>query len=367
MRAKTHISTVATALLGLLLLLSCEKQDNPESGDLSAPEGMVAVRPALPGTFEAVPRDASTPGSAVTRAYDPDITTNTKLNKTVRLPEGSTVWLIAKNVADNSYEKKSYVVYNSQTDESRSFLIPCTVTDEGELINMESKPMYLKNGETYRFAAVSPARKLDEAQLAQGKIAFKVRNGEYFYANDCRYSKTTPREITVSSDNTEAILEVTLNPMINQTAELKFKIMKGENVHDLDIQPSGIEISGLQNDSPSGIDWHMSLSETDMPITLQHGNKSGIYNQHNYTIDEEGNVNIEVPILPTYSTSKPLIVLFRLKVNGVPTSYAMMLNEKDFKAGYSYGYLGIASIPDGVDIVTWQFISWEIALEFPFN
>ncbi len=358
---------MATALVGLMLLLSCEKQDTPEGEGLSVPEGMVAVRPVLPGTFAAVTRDASALRSAVTRAYDPDEITNNKLNKTVRLPEGSTLWLIAKNSADGSYEKKSYVVYNSQTDESRSYLIPCTVTDEGELINMESKPMYLKDGETYWFAAVSPARKLDEEQLAQGKIAFKVRNGEYFYANDCRFDKTPPKEIKVSSNNAEAVYEVKLNPMINQTAELKFQIRKGDGVHDLDIQPSGIEISGLQNDSTVGISWHMSQSKTDQPFTLQHSNKSGTYNQYNYVIDENDHVNINVPILPMYSTSKPVIVLFRLKVNGTPTTYEMMLNEKDFKAGYSYGYMGIVKLSDGVEVITWQFISWEVEVEFPFN
>lgn len=367
MKIKTYISIVATALIGLTLLLSCEKQDNPEGGDLSVPEGMVAVRPVLPGTFEAVPRDASTLRSTATRAYDPDEQTNSKLNKTVRLPEGSTLWLIAKNQADASYEKKSYVVYNSYDDENRSYLMPCTVTDDGELINMESTPMYLKDGTTYLFSAVSPARKLDDKQLAQGKIGFKVRNGEYFYANDCRYKKTTPKEIKISNNNTEAIHEVTLSPMINQTAELKFQIMKGKGVHTLDIQPSGIEISGLQNDSTVGISWHMSQNETDQPLNLQHNNRSGIYNQYNYFFDDSANINIEVPILPMYSTSIPVIVLFRLKVNGVPTTYQMMLNEKDFKAGYSYGYLGKVTIKDGVDVITWQYIAWEIDVEFPFN
>ena len=246
---------------------------------------------------------------------------------------------------------------------------------------MEGTPLYLKDGHTYKFYAISPARKLDEDLLTKvQQVGFQVKNGEYFYANDCRYSKTTPDEVTVKSDNTEDVQIIDLKPMINQTAQLKFQIQEGEGVHDLDIQPSGIQISGLQNDSPNeynddgteniygnpnGLFWHMSQSTTDEPITLQHGGKSGTFNRYDYTIDTDGYVNIDVPVLPMYSISKPVIVVFRLKVNGVPTSYEMMLNEKDFKAGYSYGYRGKVSIDDGVTVVTWQYVSWEVDVELP--
>lgn len=370
---------LAMVMLLLPLLWGCDSQDCPDPDGGTVPEGMVEIRPVLPGMFGSIPRDPASIRSVASRAYDSNTVTDEKLNKTIRLPQGSTVWLIAESQKEGestvTYVKKSYVVFNpSEGDTDKSYLVPCTVDDDGNMIDMEGTPLYLKDGHTYKFYAISPARKLNEDWLTnKQQIGFQVKNGEYFYANDCRYSKTTPDEVTVKSDNTEDVQIINLKPMINQTAQLKFQIQKGEGVHDLDIQPAGIQISGLQNDSPedakygngNGLFWHMSQSITDEPITLQHGGKSGTFNRYDYTIDTDGYVNIDVPVLPMYSISKPVIVIFRLKVNGVPTSYEMMLNEKDFKAGYSYGYRGKVSIDAGVTVVTWQYVSWEADVELP--
>lgn len=381
MKIKMWIYQIWGVMFLLPLLGACDKHDIPYKGGQSVPEGMVEVHPALPGIFGSIPRDASEVRPATTRAYDDNTTTDGKLGKTIRLPEGSTVWLIAKNNDDGTLVKNSYVVYNSGETDARSYLVPCKVDDTGSMTSMEGTPLYLKEKMTYLFYAVSPARKLDKKLFTEGNVGFQVKNGMYFYANDCRYNKTTPQAITVENKNTEAVQEIPLSPMINQTAELKFRISKGDGVHDLDIQPSGIQISGLQNDSPAanadgtpnpygnsnGLYWHMSQNQNDEPIALQHGDKAGIYNRYDYVIDTNGNVNIEVPVLPMYSLSKPVIVVFRLKVNGVPTSYEMMLNEKDFKAGYSYGYRGKVSISNGVTVITWQYVSWEYVVDFPFN
>lgn len=384
---KTLLYCTLTASAILPLFSSCDSQDTPDKTAQPVPEGMVEVRPALPGIFSSIPRNSSEAGQAQTRAYEHDHTvTNAALNSTIRLPEGSTVWLIAKNEADGSLVKNSYVVYNSdQSEHAVSYLMPCEVDDAGNVQSMAGTPLYLKEGTKYKFCAVSPARKLDETLFSQGKIGFHVKNGSYFYAHDWRYEKTTPDQIIeIKSEGTEGVQEIKLQPMINQTAQLKFQIKadKESGVHDLDIQPSGIEISGLQNDSPDatdadgnpnpygtpeGIYWHMSQAQDDEPINLQHSGKSGIYHQYGYTIDAEERVNIEVPILPMWSYSKPVIVVFRLKVNGVPTSYEMMLNEKDFKAGYSYGYRGMVSIEKDVAVITWQYVSWEYETDFPFN
>ncbi len=373
--------TKGLVLLFLPLLWQCGTQDEPDAGGQSAPEGFVEVRPALPGVFRSIPRNPSD-SPTTTRKYDPNTDTEIWLNKvgTIRLPKKSTVWLIAQDPTDNSFVKNSYVVQNS---EDTSYLIPCTVDDDGNMIDMKGKPLYLKDGMTYMFYAISPARKLNETMLSEGKIGFQAKNGEAFFANDCRYEETTPKTIKVtSSGSSEAVQEITLSPMINQTAELKFQIKKGHGVHDLGIQPAGIQVSGLQNDSPNdfnadgtpnpygnhnGIYWHMSQRKDDEPIDLQHGSKDGIYYNYDYRIDADGYVNIEVPVLPMWCISKPIIVVFRIKVNGVPTSYAIMLNEKDFKAGYSYGYRGEVAIENGISVITWQFVAWETDVEFPFD
>jgi len=378
MKSKRYAFRIAAALLFSPLFGSCDKPEVPGCG--SAPEGMVEVRPALPAAFSAIPRDVPEAPQKATRVYGyPDnATTDEALKKTVRLPEGSTVWLIAKNEKDGKLVKNSYVVHNSGNEDSWSYLVPCEVNDKGEMTSKEGMPLYLKDGSSYCFYAVSPARKLDDTSFAEGKVAFQVKNGAYFYAHDCRYSATTPTPTKITEQNTKAagVQTVTLCPMINQTAELKFMIDKGKGVHTLDIQPSGIHISGLQNDSPEepsiygnsdGLFWHMSQAEDDEPIVLQHGDKTGAYTSYDYSIDAEKRVRIEIPILPMWSLSKPVIVVFRLKVNGVPTSYEMMLNEKSFKAGYSYGYKGTVSIEKGVSVISWQFVSWEHDVDFPFN
>jgi len=372
------------ALFLMQLLPACDNGDTPDrGGNHSVPEGMVEVRPTTPEMFQSIPRDASNVRRATSRAYDPNDMTNVKLGKKKHLPEGSTVWLIAVNPESGHLVKNSYMVYNSSNDtDARSYLVPCNVNDNGDMTDMEGTPLYLKDDKEYLFYAISPARKLDDKLFEQGTVGFQVKNGEHFYANDGRYDETTPTKIRIENTGGEAVQEIELSPMINQTAQLKFQISRGKGVHDLDIQPSGIEISGLQNDSPSGTNadgteniygnskglfWHMSQSKTDEPINLQHGDKFGVFNNYDYTLDSQGNVNIEVPILPMWSLSKPVIVIFRLKVNGVPTSYEMMLDEKDFKAGYSYGYRGKVSINDGIDVITWQYISWDTEIEFPFE
>jgi len=381
MAKNINIFRIAVAMLTLLPLWSCDKHElSDDGGKTSAvPEGMVEVRPMLPGMYNPIPRDVSGGRSVASRKYDKNEDTELSLenNPLLRLSKGSTIWLIAENTSDDptaaKYVKKSYVVYNPEDDATMSYLVPCTVNDKGEMLSMQGSPLYLKDGSTYLFYAISPARKLwdlselDKDLFQKGQMGFRVKNGEYFYANDCRYKQTTPAPVTVQSDNSEAVQIIKLSPMINQTAELKFQIKKGIGVHNLDIQPSGIQISGLQDDSPDGLYWHMSQTKEDEPIKLQHGNKAGTYNDYDYTIDSLGRVNIEVPILPMYSLSKPVIVVFRLKVNGVPSSYEMMLNEKDFKAGYSYGYRGIVNIEKGVSVITWQYVSWEYDIEWPLD
>ncbi len=396
------IFRIAAALLWVPLLGACDDREAVESPGSTVPEGMVEIRPVLPGRFGVIPRTVSEAGAAATRAYDDNSTTDGKLGTPKRLPDGSTVWLIARNTGTKKLVKNSYVVRNSGTDDTKdSYLYPCVVDDEGSVISVDGTPLYLKFGEKYLFYAVSPARKLDDDLFARGTVGFCFKNGEAFCANDSRYAKTFPTEtndlIEIGTDQDpgyvgEAVQRVELKPMINQTALLKFQIMKKEDdvfIHDLDIQPSGIQISGLQNDciekenskygNIDGVAWHMSqggswvegegenaVTVYDEPINLQYSDKSGSLNSYNYTIDDKKRINIEVPIIPMWDISKPVIVVFRLKVNGVPSTYEMMLNEKDFKAGYSYGYRGTVSIEEGVSVISWQFVSWSYDVGFPF-
>ncbi len=364
-------SLLISAVAALALPCACTDADEiPGESRPAVPDGMVEVRPVPSGAFTAIPRVAEE-----SRAYDPNATTEGKLGNLTRLPEGSTVWLIASNTEEidgtttTTYIKKSYVVYNPDSEENDpetgnpiSYLVPCEVNSDGTVASLESAPLYLKNNTTYHFSAISPARPLNEEALKQGNVTFKVKNGEAFYANDGRYKSTKSGSFKIAATDNDDVCEVKLSPMINQTALLRFHILRGHGVHDLDIQPSGIEISGLQKDT-DGVDWHMSTGPDDEPIILKHGGKFGIYNFYDWIVNPaDKSISIDVPVLPMYSISKPVIVLFRLKINGVPTSFEMMLNEKDFKAGYSYGYRGTVAIEDGIDVITWQFVSWSYTL-----
>ena len=52
-------------------------------------------------------------------------------------------------------------------------------------------------------------------------------------------------------------------------------------------------------------------------------------------------------------------MLFNLSVNGIPTQYEMMLNQKVFKAAYTYHYVGTVKMENGVSTITWQYVSWN--------
>jgi len=360
------------AVAALMLLCACSETDDiPGNSRPAVPDGMVEVRPVLTGAFTTIPRVA-----AKSRAYDTTEETNGKLtpDNLTRLPEGATVWLIASHTENNvtEYVKKSYAVFNpeasgSDTGTPISYLVPCTVKPDGTVDSMESAPLYLKDNTTYKFSAISPARELDDDEFKKGNVTFLVKNGEAFYANDGRYTATTPHEVKVTANDKQDACEVTLSPMINQTALLRFHIIRGHGVHNLDIQPSGIEISGLQNEG-DGVKWHMSVSKSDEPITLKHGEKFDTYSFYDWSVNPvDQSISIDVPVLPMYSISKPVIVLFRLKINGVPTTFEMMLTEKDFKAGYSYGYRGYVDIKDGLEVITWQFVSWSHEVDIDFS
>lgn len=384
----------AFAALLALLLGACDKQEVPADNGYVVPEGMVEVRPVLGGVFSSLPRSASDSRSDATRVYPSNAETEGLLENCpqTRLPESTTVWLIARNEETTttdgvtttkvSYEKRSFVVYNSGDDPTMSYLVPCTVDNEGKVSSMEGSPLFLRDGKTYTFYAISPARELRDDWLKEGKVGFSVANGQAFYANDCRYEPTTPQPIAVENrHHPEAVCVVPLAPMMNQTALLRFRIRKGSNVHDLDIQPAGIQISGLQEDDYGGKDfkdeepygdetglfWRMAMEKTDEPFVMKRKENTDSYRAYDYTRDGE-DVCIDVPVLPLRGLSEPIIIVLRLKVNGVPTAYQMMLNEKEFKAGYVYGYRGTVNAEGEVTVISWQFVSWEEEIVFPdFN
>lgn len=359
------------------LFFACS-QDEP-TGKASvpeAPEGKVEVRFTLSGMI-AEPLDGFAEKS---RSILTDIPVN-------NLPDGTTLWLFAEDITEGelqeSVEPKSYVVRDIDgmyDDEGRQLqqLLPCTVDEEGNLISETSVPLYLTFGHTYRFRAVSPARKFVEGatdENGEPVYAFYVDNKDYVIATDDRYTETKAKVIKIDAaaadEGSTGVEVVEMNPLINQTAQLEFTIEPEENnpyIHSISVLPQGIEISGVQDrysaSSDNSVLWNWSTGE---PLHAYTGdnNTSFLIRKDTQFEDafieerENGSLYIKCPILPTNAFSTSIIVVFNLQINGSPTQYEMMLNQKIYQAAYTYHYKGTIRMEDGVSVITWQYVNWS--------
>lgn len=362
------------------LLFACSQEESVETiVSPGAPEGKVEVRFTLPGMI-AEPLDGFAEESR---------SILTEWNIPIKnLPDGTTLWLFAEEKitggqGPENIEPKSYVVRDIDgmfDEEGRPLqqLLPCEVDDEGNLISETSVPLYLTFGNTYRFRAVSPARKFVEyaTDVAGNPVyAFHVDNKEYVIATDGRYEETAPTEIAIKAaaagETSSGVEVVEMKPLINQTAQLEFTIVPEEGndyIHSISVLPQGIEISGVQDRYSASTDnsvlWNWSTGE---PLHAYTGdnNTSFLIRKDTQFEDafieerEDGSLYIKCPILPTNAYSTSIIVVFNLQINGSPTQYEMMLNQKIYEAAYTYHYKGTVSIQDGVSVITWQYVNWS--------
>lgn len=341
MKKLLYHSSVLLALAAIALA-SCEKEDSTGI----PPEGTVLVQPVIAGCYDGLT-------SVKTRGWNQD---NTQLtpDKIHQLDDGSTLWLIVyqKNTATGIYEelpsyRTSYVV--KKVTDNYSALYPCTVDADGNYTAVGARPLYLSGG-IYRFRALSPARGLTE----DGKIS--VKNGQYLLATDDRYIQTSAtKEVEIQETSEAEVRVVELNPIINQTARMKFSIKQGDGVHNLEMLSSGIEISGIQNEKINDNVYNWALGDT---LKIYLGDKNSWTTIQECKQESSGTLVAETGILPTDARSNSIIVLLNLKVNGVPTQYQMMLNDMLLQAGYSYNYVVTVTIRDGVTVITWQNRSW---------
>lgn len=376
---KEKILSIISICVTTYLFYACSQEEVgkvPVSPEV--PEGKVAVTFTIPGMI-AEPLDgfAEKSRSILT---DWNIPVN-------NLPDGTTLWLFAEDITEGELqeevEPKSYVVRDIDgmyDDEGRLLqqLLPCTVDDEGNLLSETSVPLYLTFGHIYRFRAVSPARKFVEGatdEEGESVYAFYVDNKEYVIATDDRYEETAAREITINADAADegsaGVEVVEMKPLINQTAQLEFTIVPEENnpyIHSISVLPQGIEISGVQDlysaSSDNSVLWNWSTGE---PLHAYTGdnNTSFLIRKDTQFEDafieerENGSLYIKCPILPTNAFSTSIIVVFNLQINGSPTQYEMMLNQKIYQAAYTYHYKGTIRMEDGVSVITWQYVNWS--------
>ncbi|MBM6659384.1 BF2992 family fimbrillin-A clan protein [Bacteroides gallinaceum] len=376
---KKKILSIISICATTCLFYACSQEEVakvPVSPEV--PEGKVAVTFTIPGMI-AKPLDGFAEESR-------SILTDLNIPVT-NLPDGTTLWLFAEDVPEGevseSVEPKSYVVRDIDgmyDDEGRQLqqLLPCTVDEEGNLISETSVPLYLTFGHTYRFRAVSPARKFVEGatdENGEPVYAFYVDNKDYVIATDDRYEETKAKVIKIDAaaadEGSTGVEVVEMNPLINQTAQLEFTIEPEENnpyIHSISVLPQGIEISGVQDrysaSSDNSVLWNWSTGEPLHAYTGDNNTRFLIRKDTQFEdafIEERenGSLYIKCPILPTNAFSTSIIVVFNLQINGSPTQYEMMLNQKIYQAAYTYHYKGKVSIQDGVSVITWQYVNWS--------
>lgn len=332
------------------MLLGWTACDNDAAADKVPGDGLVQIQPVLSGSLVA-------DGFSTTTRAQENLPTNHVI---VPLPEGTTLWIIAEKLdqADKVTSKTAYVVKEVSEGTGVTSLYPCEVDDDGKVVSVDGTPMFISEG-TYKFWAVSPARNLGVGNT------LSVKNGEELLATDNRYVETEPTTITVSGklSNDESRIEVIkLNPLFNQTAQLKFTITSElQWIHSLELLAAGVEYSGLQEETKNN--W--SLSDT---LKTDYGMKNGTYRETEYVtgVNSDGTHYLEVttPVLPVNAVATPVVVLFNVLINGVPSPFSIMLTEKNFQAGYSYHYKGTVKLQDGVAVIVWQFVEWNMDVEF---
>lgn len=345
-----HINILLNILLLFIALSISSCKDNignPDEEGLSEeiPEGCVKVNFSLSGLYGG-------PFSDLSRSHPLDIYTPEKI------PDGTTLWIaVYKQDETNPLKIKSFVVKGNT-------LYPCKVDDDGSVIDENDVPLYLESG-TYIFRAIGPARKLIYNN------SLYIENGQYVIANDERdrfnegftlYETKGTKGVTATLDNQEnPVVEVQLNPLINQTAKLKFTIKAGENVYKLGVQTTGVEIDGLQNNySISGYDnnpWNWTLASDTLIAYRGEKDTKLILTKPTEMTGEK--VVYETAILPTDAYSTPLIILFSMRVNGVPSQFQMMLSRKIFLTGYAYHYMGTINLKNGIAAMEWMNVGWE--------
>ena len=367
---KIKVIILVTAVYFCMTGCTKEQADVPA---YEVPEGMRAVEFVLSGMIGSPLKENSGAESRMGNAPGGDVDSGTLDGKDeINLPDGATLWIKAKEIdQDKSHEViNSYVVRNiSGTETGQQMLYPCTVDKDGNVTEETSVPMFLKIGSTYEFYAVSPARAFVEGT----DNALYVNNKEYVISSDKRYSQTEPKEVLIEDNGEETVQIVKMNTLINQTAQLEFTIYAEDNdpnIYSLDVLPQGVEISGIQrlydiNMNANAEPWNWSWNDT-LKVMIGQNDEKVIVRKLNETDNSfimknpDGSLYVKCPILPTDAFSSSIIVLFNLEVNGNPTQFEFMLNQKIFRSAYTYHYKGKLSIENGVTVMTWQYVSWDI-------
>lgn len=340
----TSIGKTLIATAALMAMWSCgDNEPQPQPAD-----GKVEVGFTLKGQYGA-PLSTLTAGGQELNGFLPQPIAN-----------GTTLWISVTKTADadgNAVVDATPVLKSYRV--GGEMLYPCGVDDDGNVTTTTSTPLYLDYG-TYSIKALGPARKLIDNQ------SLNIDNGQTVIANDERYSQTACIKGLKITPTSEKVQRVALNPLINQTARLKFTLYCDANdpyIHHLKMMAEGVEIDGLQNHYSKGTvggeAWNWTLCNLADTLVAYPGRKQTVFTVNTVDDSDANKLVTETSILPTDAWMSPLIVLFNVRVNGNPTQLQVMLNQKMFRAGYSYHYRGKVTIENGIAVTNWQAVSWS--------
>lgn len=338
---RKYLVHIVTALC--LLAVSCQR----------IPESTAVQVPVLAGGMIS----GITPGYD-TRASLEDFLSPKPLPEKLDLPVGTTLYLLIEVpdpenennwVQDHQlYPLKSYVVGGGNS------LYPCIVDKEGRCVEQSGSPLMLSEGR-YRFHAVSPARSIRDTVIngREYKNVMPIHNGEYVIATDSRWEETAPTEAEVHITTGNAVMPITLNPLINHTAELVFNIKKGSNITRLEVLSAGVEISGIQNDK-SGIPFLWTLDGAELQMMV--GDKYHGIKIPRWEETAEG-LRGSVSILPTDAFVNAIYITFNIAVNGIPTQYMATLNHQYYMSAHRYTYNYKVDVEGGITVAPWANIT----------
>lgn len=352
---------IFTFLCVLFLAVSCIQRE--PSG---VPEdGLVEVHILPPQVY------GHQPGSPATKADGENVIGDIKDRldhvPIIDLAEGTTLWLTYEHydTATSKYDPpvlKSYVVRSAGG--GYQALYACAFTNEGGklVVNADdasttATPLYLKHGETYRFRMIAPAMPISKSNLSM-----HVDNGDSFCSSDERYTQTRSKDMKVQA-TASGVNYISMNPMIQQTARLKFTLKKGANVSSIKMMGNGVEISGIQDPymhNPGGDDFNWSSMDTADTLVMRLGDKRAWVTLpgERFTTNADGDLVGEICILPTDARSNTVSILLNMAVNGVPTQYITTLNGMVFEHAKSYNMTFTVGLQNNIVVVNWQNVSW---------
>lgn len=295
------------------------------------------------------------------------------------LPVGTTVWLTYRrgdpvdpagdlddpdNFTWDPMELHAYVVQNA-AGYNALYPIRADEMTEGGVTYMYvgdityTAPLFLKDG-YYQFRMVSPANRIVKSDLRM-----QVDNGMYVYSNDERYEQTRSKIIRVHASG-EGVQNIVLNPMINQTARFQISIRPGSNVSSMEMMSQGIEIAGLQNPEKEAngvLDFSWNSMDIADTLKMKKGDKYCRTFIKEFTRVGDRIVG-ETGILPTDAMSTTTVITVNMAVNGIPTQYLVVINQRRYFHGHSYRVDLEVGLDGDIRVMNWSSQSWAGEMKF---